>query len=303
MSVSMIPACRLCPRRCGAGRDGRSGGGFCGMQAAPVVARAALHHGEEPCISGTRGSGAVFFSGCTLRCLFCQNASISRERFGRAISAGRLADIFRELVEQGAHNINLVSPTPFVPAILAAVERYRPPVPIVYNTGGYETLETLRLLDGVVDVYLPDFKYRDAALAARLSGAADYPERAAEAVLEMARQTGPMRLDAEGLAQKGTLVRHLVLPGHTRDSIAVLDWLADHLPAGCWISLLSQYTPSGMPAGAPELGRRLTAREYDKVFRHMAERGLVDGYAQERSSAGQSQIPAFDLTGVIPPES
>ena len=290
--------CTLCPRRCGARRTETEGSGVCGMPAFPVLARAALHTGEEPCISGTRGSGTVFFSGCSLHCIYCQNRPISHERYGRPVTPERLAEIFRELEAQGAHNINLVNPTHFVPAILAALERDRPAVPIVYNSSGYERVETLRLLENAVDIYLPDLKYVDGALSARFSHASDYFEYAAPAILEMARQTGPMELDDEGLARRGTLVRHLVLPGHIRETMDVLDWMALRLPKGVWISLLFQYTPVCAPADYPELNRRLTRRECDKAFRHLEELGLTDGYVQERESAGTRYIPAFDLTGV-----
>ena len=233
MSLSSLPEfsctpCTLCPRRCGARRTETEGSGVCGMPAFPVLARAALHTGEEPCISGTRGSGTVFFSGCSLRCLYCQNQPISHERYGRAVTPERLAEIFRELEEQGAHKINLVNPTHFVPAILEALEHYRPAVPVVYNSSGYERVETLRRLEGAVDVYLPDLKYVDGELSARFSHAPDYFEYAAPAILEMARQTGPMTLDGDGIAVRGTMARHLLLPGHTRNTLAVLDWLRDN---------------------------------------------------------------------------
>ncbi len=293
-----LAACRLCPRRCGAERTPEAGKGRCGMPALPVLARAALHTGEEPCISGTRGSGAVFFSGCPLGCVYCQNQPISHGRFGKAVSPARLAEIFRELEAQGAHNINLVNPTHFVPAILAALEIYHPSIPIVYNSSGYERVETLRLLEGAVDVYLPDLKYADSELAARLSRAPDYFDYAAPAILEMARQTGPMRLDGDGIAQRGTLVRHLLLPGHTRNTIAVLDWLREHKPDGMWLSLMFQYTPVNPQPPEPALARRVTPRECRKVWDALLERGLTDGYVQDRSSATAAYIPAFDLTGV-----
>lgn len=301
-----IASCSLCPRRCGIPRSAGPSAGYCGMPAFPTAARAAVHHGEEPCISGEAeearlnggGSGTIFFSGCTLSCVYCQNTAISREKFGRTLTVDRLADIFRELTEQGVYNINLVSPTPYVPAILKALERYRPPVPLIYNTGGYERIETLRLLEGAVDVYLPDLKYRDPKLSSRLSGAADYFEHASAAILEMARQTGPFTLNDQGLAVKGTLVRHLVLPGHTRSSLEVLDWMKAHLPKGVWVSLLSQYTPLRPIENAPELNRRVTAREYGKVVDHLLALGLTDGYVQERESASARYIPAFDLTGI-----
>ena len=291
--------CSLCPHRCAAVRDERGGRGRCGLPSTAVVARAALHHGEEPCLSGDdpdRGSGTVFFGGCTLSCAFCQNHAISRGAVGRPVSAERLAAIFRELVEAGAYNINLVSPTPYVPAIRRALTLYRPPVPVVYNCGGYERVETLRALAGLVDIYLPDFKYADGDLAAALSGAPDYPAVAEAALREMVRQTGRLVLDEQGIARRGTLVRHLVLPGHTRHSLRCLDVLATVPDIA--VSLMFQYTPMGDVAGFPALSRRVTQRECDKVWNYLLERGLTDGYVQTRDSAGTAMIPAFDLTGV-----
>lgn len=294
-----IPSCHICPRGCGVPRQEEEySAGFCGMPGSAVAARAALHFGEEPCISGQNGSGTVFFSGCSLRCRFCQNAPISHDKFGRPISAFRLASIFRELVEAGAHNINLVNPTHFVPSILEALRLYRPPVPLVYNSSGYERLETLRLLDGVIDVYLPDLKYMDGALASSLSGAENYPLYATEAILEMARQTGPMVLDEDGIALRGTMVRHLVLPGYTHSSKEVLDWMAGHLPSGVWVSLMFQYTPVRELPEHPSLNRTLTRRECDKIWSYLVDKGLTDGYVQEPGSNGVQFIPAFDLTGI-----
>ncbi len=294
-----VEHCTLCPRRCGAKRGPASGGGRCGMGADAVVARAALHFWEEPCISGTRGSGAVFFTGCPLGCVYCQNYAISAERSaGRRVSARELSEIFRRLEEQGAHNINLVTPTHFVPAILEAFSIRKPSVPVVYNCGGYETIETLKLLEGTVDVYLPDFKYIEPELAGVLSGAPDYPETAEAAVLEMARQTGPAVFDDDGLLRRGTVVRHLILPGHTKNSVAVLEWLAAHLPEGVPVSVMAQYVPCGRAAEFPPLGRRITEREYEKVQNRLFELGL-DGYIQERSSASGKYIPPFDLSGVF----
>lgn len=293
--------CSLCPHRCRAMRNETAGGGRCGLPSSALVTRAALHHGEEPCISGedpTRGSGTVFFGGCTLSCVFCQNHAISRGPAGVAVDEVRLAEIFKNLVEQGAHNINLVSPTPYVPVIRKALKRYRPPVPIVYNCGGYERVETLRALEGLVDVYLPDFKYASDTLAEELSGATDYTRTALDAIAEMVRQTGPLTVDEHGIAQRGTVVRHLVLPGHTNDSIRCLSLLKERLPAGVYVSLMFQYTPMGEVAGHPELSRRLTARECDKVWNALVERELTDGYVQTRDSAGTDMIPAFDLTGL-----
>ncbi|WP_050697354.1 radical SAM protein [Anaeromassilibacillus senegalensis] len=296
----LIESCRVCPRACGVRREADKGNGFCRRGAEPEVARAALHFWEEPCISGTRGSGTVFFTGCSLQCVYCQNYEISAEhKIGKTVTAQELSDLFFRLVEQGAHNINLVNPTHFAPGIAEAL-RLRPlPVPVVYNSGGYESLETLRMLDGLVDIYLPDFKYMDAELAGRWSGARDYPERAKETVLEMARQTGPVVFDEDGILQRGTIVRHLILPGHTRNSIAVLDWLAENLPAGVQVSLMAQYVPCGRAAEFPEINRRITRREYEKVQQHLFLLGL-DGYVQELQSAKKDFIPPFNLEGVSP---
>lgn len=293
-----ITACRLCPRQCGVLRASDSSSGVCGMPALPKIARAALHFGEEPCISGANGSGTIFFSGCSLHCVFCQNHAISAERFGETISVRRLADIFRELTEQGAHNINLVNPTHFSSAILKALELYRPPVPIVYNCGGYERVETLRLLEGVVDVYLPDLKYYSSELSATLAKAPDYFEQATMAITEMIRQTGGVLLDENGICQKGTIVRHLVLPGHTKDSCRIIDWMAQNLPADTWVSLLFQYTPLKEFPEHPELNRKLTSRERQKMTDYLLEKGLVNGYIQQADSVGKQYIPSFDLTGV-----
>lgn len=290
--------CSLCPRQCMAERTPTQAlSGYCRMPAQPVVARAALHYGEEPCISGKNGSGTIFFSGCTLGCLFCQNASISRGRYGKAITVERLADIFRELEQAGANNINLVSPTQYAFSIRKALELYKPPIPVVYNTSGYERVETLRSLEGLVDIYLPDCKYISSDLSARLSGAPNYFAFASEAIKEMARQTGPVTLDENGLMRHGTMVRHLVLPGHTKESMAVLDWLST-IKEQVWVSLMFQYTPCGQLDDHKELQRSLTRRECEKVWQHMEELEITDGYVQDRSSSGTCMIPAFDLTGV-----
>lgn len=290
--------CSLCPRQCGAKRTPTEAlSGYCRMPTQPVIARAALHYGEEPCISGQNGSGTVFFSGCTLGCLFCQNASISHERYGKAVSVERLADIFRELEQAGAHNINLVSPTQYALSVRQALELYKPSIPVVYNTSGYERVETLRSLEGLVDIYLPDCKYIHEDLSAQLSGVSDYFAFACEAIKEMARQTGPVTLDENGLMRRGTMVRHLVLPGHTKESLAVLDWLST-LKDQVWVSLMFQYTPCGQLEAHKELQRSLTRRECEKVWQHMEELGITDGYVQDRSSSGTCMIPSFDLTGV-----
>ena len=293
-----LERCTLCPRACGARREGACGGGRCGMGADAVVARAALHFWEEPCISGTRGSGAVFFTGCPLGCVFCQNSEISRERkTGRRVSPRGLAEIFRRLEEQGAHNINLVTPTHFTPAILEALSLRKPSVPVVWNCGGYESRKTLALLEGHIDIYLPDFKYAERETAAELCGAPDYPETAEAAVLEMARQTGPAVFGADGVLRRGTVVRHLILPGRTRNSIAALEWLAANLPAGVPVSVMAQYIPCGKAAAYPQLDRRITKREYEKVLNHLFSLKL-EGWVQDRESASRAYIPPFDLSGV-----
>lgn len=289
--------CSQCPRRCGALRSDTAAAGFCRMPALPVVARAALHYGEEPCISGEKGSGTAFFSGCALRCRFCQNAPISQENFGKPVSVERLAEIFSELEDAGAQNINLVNPTHYAHAIAAALQLRKPGIPVLWNSSGYERVETLRSLEGLVDVYLPDCKYVHPDIAADLSGAADYFDYAAPAILEMARQTGPVELDAAGMIRKGTIVRHLVLPGHTKESLAVLDRLAQHKEK-FWVSLMFQYTTMGELTKHPELTRPLTRRECNKVWAYMDGLGIVNGYVQSRESSGGQMIPSFDLTGV-----
>ena len=286
--------CTLCPRRCGVDRAVKTG--FCGMGERPRVARAALHFWEEPCISGTRGSGAVFFSGCTLRCAYCQNYEISHQGKGREISVSQLADIFRALRDQGAHNINLVTGTPFVPAILDALEKYHPGIPIVWNTGGYETLETLKMLEGAVDVYLPDCKHVSPRLSKLCAGVPDYFEAASQAIREMCRQTGPAMYDEEGMMQRGVIVRHLILPGCTGDSIRVLDFLAENLPEGTPVSLMRQYTPEPW-CEIPGLDRRITDGEYRRVLDHFETLGLT-GFTQEKESADSAYTPDFDMTGV-----
>jgi putative pyruvate formate lyase activating enzyme len=288
--------CTLCPRNCGAERTAQSGKGVCRAGTLPRIARAALHMWEEPCISGTRGSGAIFFSGCNLQCAFCQNEAISHGGQGQTVSIERLAEIFRELESQGAHNINLVTATHFVPAVIAALNIYRPKIPIVYNCGGYECVETLRMLEGYVDVYLPDFKYIDSAMAKLLSGAPDYPEVALAAIKEMRRQTGPAVYDEAGMMLRGTQIRHLVLPGLTGDSIRLLTLIADELP-DTPVSLMGQYTPCGRALNIRGMDRRVTKKEYARVLAHMEAIGLP-GYRQALESATDAFVPAFDHTGV-----
>ena len=287
--------CSDCPRQCGAPR-GETGRGFCRMGANPVLARAALHFDEEPVVSGTRGAGAVFFSGCALRCRFCQNFEISHHNFGREITPKRLREIYFELIDQGAQNINLVNPTHFVPAILESLEGGLP-VPVVWNTGGYERVETLKRLEGKVQVYLPDLKYIRTDSARRYSAAPDYFQYASGALREMLRQTGPVRLGDDGQILSGVIVRHLILPGCADESIEILDWIAENLP-GAWISLMAQYLPFGNVEGVDALDRRLTQEEYDRVCDHLLALGLEDGFVQELSSSDEKYIPVFDLTGV-----
>ena len=289
--------CTLCPRACGANRTEFQGAGICQMPALPVVARAALHMWEEPPISGSNGSGTIFFSGCSLKCVFCQNEQISHENFGRTISLTRLREICMELIEQGAHNINFVNPTHFS-HVLAELLEQPLPVPAVYNTGGYDKVETLRTLDGKIDVYLPDLKYLTPEYARRWSGAANYPGTATAAILEMFRQTGPCTFDENGMLTKGVVIRHLVLPGRLEEAKAVMDWVAAHFaPGDVLFSLMSQYTPWGKAAEDPLLSRRLRASEARNAREYMFNLGL-EGFVQEDSSAQAEYIPPFDLTGV-----
>ena len=289
--------CELCPRKCRAPR-GETGHGFCGMGERPVVARAALHFDEEPCISGSRGSGAIFFSGCTLGCVYCQNWQISHEHFGRELQPGELRRLFDRLIGEEAHNINLVTGTPFTRAILEAIEEKPMPVPVVWNSSGYERLETLKMLRGRVQVYLPDLKYLDVPGARDYSLAPDYPEVAKKALREMARQVGEPVFDEEDVMVRGMIVRHLILPGRVRQSLRVLDWIHDNLPEGTYVSLMAQYLPCGKAKKMPPLDRRITQQEYDQVVDHLIALGMENGFAQELSSASESYIPPFDLTGL-----
>ena len=290
--------CTLCPRRCGALRDEEHGEGRCGMPSLPVCARAALHRWEEPCLSGETGAGTVFFSGCTLGCVFCQNGPISRENFGRTMTEDELYAVFERLAEQGASCIELVTPSQFSQALAHVLARPVPGgLPVVWNSGGYERVEMLRSLEGKVDVYLPDLKYVTSALAKQYSGAADYPEAAKAAILEMYRQRGPVRLEG-GLLKSGVLIRHLVLPGQTAEAKRVMDWVADSFPPGAVLfSLLAQYTPVGSLDGFPELHRPLRPSELRAAREYMENLGLT-GYTQELGAVGEEFIPAFDLTGL-----
>lgn len=290
--------CELCPRRCGALRDEIRGEGFCGMPAVPVCARAALHFWEEPCISGTTGAGTVFFSGCTLGCVFCQNRSISRENFGKPLTGDELHQVFQRLAGQGAACIELVTPTQFTHVLSRVLERPVPGgLPVVWNSGGYERRSVLRALEGKVEVYLPDLKYVTPAVAQRYSGAENYPEAAKAAILEMVRQRGPVRLE-DGLLKSGVLIRHLILPGQVNEAKRVMDWVADSFPPGTVLfSLMAQYTPVGRLDAFPELRRTVRHSELRAAREYMENLGLA-GYVQELEAAGEGFIPRFDLTGL-----
>ena len=288
--------CHLCPRNCNALRSDSEGKGFCKMGLMPKVARIAPHMWEEPCISGTKGSGTVFFSGCTLRCVFCQNYEISKKNYGKIITPQKLSDEFKKLENQGVHNINLVSPTPFIPAILEAFEIYKPKIPVVYNCGGYEKVETIRLLDGIVDIYLPDFKYSDNTLAKMYSFAENYVETTQAAITEMIRQTGNPVFNNDGIIEKGTIIRHLILPNHTKNSINVLNILNNIYSNGnnFLVSLMGQYVPLGKADEFSKLNRKITQREYEKVKNHLFQLD-IDGFVQDLSSASDEYVPTWDF--------
>lgn len=292
--------CLLCPRKCGINR--RTGQtGVCGVSSEIKVARAALHYWEEPCISGKRGSGAVFFSGCSLHCVFCQNREISDGKEGKVISKERLSDIFIELAGKGANNINLVTPGQYIPDIVWAVNDAKSrgmKLPIIYNTSGYENVTELKLLEGIVDVYLPDFKYMDSTLSARYSRAKDYPSVAKQALSEMVRQQPEVVIDdATGLIQKGVIVRQLLLPGHVNDAKAVLKYLYDTYRDHVYISMMSQFTPIALK-DYPEINRTVTKREYERLVNYALEIGITNAFIQEGDVAKDSFIPAFDCEGV-----
>jgi len=291
-----MEGCNLCPRRCGVDRSSHTG--VCGVRVEPVVARASVHMWEEPVISGTRGSGTVFFSGCPLKCVYCQNRKISAGCFGKPVTAERLRQIFFRLIDQGVHNINLVTPSHFTPVIVKALEGGLP-VPVVWNTGGYDLPETLRRVEGLVQIYMPDFKYADAALAGKYSGAPDYPEAAKKAILEMFRQTGPYEIGKDGLMKRGVLIRHLILPGNPENTRQAIDWVAETFsPGDVLFSLMSQYTPVNAPHPYPELDRRLMEEEHDAAIRYLEEAGIEDGFFQDLGSVSESFIPDFDLSGI-----
>ena len=292
--------CLLCPRKCGINR-GIGQTGVCGVSSEIKVARAALHYWEEPCISGKRGSGAVFFSGCSLHCVFCQNRAISDGKEGKVISKARLSDIFIELADKGANNINLVTPGQYIPDIVWAVNDAKSrgmKLPIIYNTSGYENVTELKLLEGIVDVYLPDFKYMDNMLSARYSRAKDYPSVAKQALSEMVRQQPDVVIDgATGLIQKGVIVRQLLLPGHVNDAKAVLKYLYDTYHDHVYISMMSQFTPIALK-DYPEINRTVTRREYERLVDYAIKIGITNAFIQEGDVAKDSFIPAFDCEGV-----
>lgn len=292
--------CLLCPKKCGINRStGQTG--VCGVSSEIKVARAALHYWEEPCISGKKGSGAVFFSGCSLHCVFCQNREISDGKAGKLISKERLSDIFMELAVKGANNINLVTPGQYIPDIVWAVNDAKSrgmKLPIIYNTSGYENVTELKLLEGIVDVYLPDFKYMDSTLSARYSRAKDYPSVAKQALSEMVRQQPDVVIDdATGLIQKGVIVRQLLLPGHVNDAKAVLKYLYDTYHDHVYISMMSQFTPIALK-DYPEINRTVTRREYERLVDYALKIGITNAFIQEGDVAKDSFIPAFDCEGV-----
>lgn len=297
---SFMKECRVCPRNCSADRLSDQKG-FCRVGAEIILARAVLHMWEEPCISGKEGSGAVFFSGCSLGCKFCQNGQISRGQTGKKVTVDRLADIFLELQQQKANNINLVTAGHFLPQVAEAIEKSRNrglQIPVVYNSSGYEKSEMLKLLEGLVDIYLPDFKYMDPELAEKYSYARDYPEVAREALKEMVRQTGTPEFDRKGIMKKGVIVRHLLLPGHVKDSRRVLEYLLSTYGKEIYISLMNQYTPMPAMKDDPRLSRKVTDREYQRLIDYGIQLGLENGFIQEGETAKESFIPEFNGEGI-----
>ncbi len=289
--------CNLCPRNCNAERTEHDRAGFCNMPLNPVIAQADLHFWEEPCISGKGGGGAVFFSGCSLKCCYCQNFKISSKGYGKEIGVGRLADIFKELEDKGASCIDLVSPSHFAYSVLKAFDIYKPQIPVVYNSSGYEKVETLKMFEGIVDVYLPDLKYVESEISEKYSSCKDYFQYASEAIKEMKRQV-PENIFVDGLIKKGLIIRHLVLPSNMENSRRVLRWIRENLGDGEYISLMSQYTPCSESEKHPEINRTLMTAEYDKILDYFFEIGLKNGYMQEKSSAKEIFVPPFDLRGI-----
>ncbi len=292
--------CRLCPRSCGVNRQAGQKG-ICGVGEEMYIARAALHFWEEPCISGTEGSGAVFFSGCTLKCVFCQNYELSHKETGKRVSPERLSEIFFELEAQGANNINLVTPDHYIPKIAMAMERSRNRglrIPFVINCSGYETTALLRRLDGLADIYLDDFKYLDPEKARKYSGAADYPERAMESLAEMVRQCPSPVFDEGGMMRRGVIVRHLLMPSMVHQAERIVDYVYDHYGDQVYLSLMHQFTPFPRLSGWPEINRRVTKREYERLVNHAIDRGIVHAFIQEGDVAEESFVPKWDGEGV-----
>lgn len=288
--------CNICPRKCNIDRNKQVG--FCGMSDKIKIARAELHFWEEPCISGTNGSGTIFFSGCPLKCVYCQNNEISSGGFGKEISVSRLAEIFKELEEKGAHNINLVTPTHYSEQILEALKIYRPDIPIIYNCSGYESVETLKKFRGIVDIYLTDIKYFDGEVSKKYSKAENYFEVASCAVKEMISQQPENIFDENGIMKKGVIIRHLVLPLNVTQTKKILEWIKSELPDNVIISLMSQYLPVGKAYEYKEINRRLTTREYEKALDLFDQFGFKNGFMQELSSSKEDFIPPFNLEGV-----
>lgn len=288
--------CNSCPRKCNIDRTAKTG--VCGVPSEYKIARASLHFWEEPCISGERGSGTVFFSGCSLKCVYCQNYEISKNCFGKMISEERLIEIFKELEKRGAHNINLVNPTHYSLQLFDTLRKYKPTVPVVWNTGGYDSADTLSRGEGLIDIYLSDIKYVSEKVSKKYSGAEDYFSVASKAALEMQRQTEKNVFDADGIMQKGLIIRHLVLPGNISQAIGVLDWVKANLPEDTVVSLMSQYTPCGKAGEYPTINRRLSEREYDIVLNHAEKTGLENIFIQEPEASSTEYIPPFDLSGV-----
>lgn len=289
--------CNLCPRKCNAERIENMGNGFCQMPQNPVLARADIHKWEEPCISGEKGTGAIFFSGCSLKCCFCQNYPISHENKGEGITTQRLVEIIKELEFKGVHTIDFVNPTHFSHIVIEALTEYKPQIPIVYNSSGYDSVETLQKLNGLIDVYLPDLKYFSSEKSRLYAKCPDYFPQATKAILEMYRQQ-PKAEFKDGIIQKGLIIRHLVLPKNIDESKNILLWIKNNLPKDTYISIMSQYTPYGDIAEFKELNRKLTTAEYNKVVDFFLDLGLENGFMQEKTSAKTDFIPSFDGTGV-----
>ncbi len=288
--------CNNCPRKCNIDRDEHSG--ICGVSSEYKIARAGLHFWEEPCISGERGSGTVFFSGCSLKCVYCQNYEISRNAYGKNVSEERLIEIFKELEAKGAHNINLVNPTHYSAQLFKTLQQYKPNIPVVWNTGGYDSVETLKQGEGLIDVFLTDIKYVSETVSKKYSGAEDYFSVASDAVLEMQRQVKENVFDEDGMLQKGLIIRHLVLPGNISQAMKMIDWVKINLPENTILSLMSQYTPCGLASEYPTINRKLSEKEYDMVLSHAEKSGPENVFIQELDASSAEFIPDFDLSGV-----